>query len=90
MRDFVCDCGHKLIYHSPHDGMLRYSTKVIKSLPSGDGVIGVCRQCGAEKALPISIDLRKSFVVKAEIGEEETPKPTAPKRIFRIMDGSEE
>jgi len=54
MQEFVCKCGHKLIYKSS-DGMCRFSTKVIKSCDDGTRVVAVCRSCNAEVKLPVSI-----------------------------------
>lgn len=62
MREIVCStagCGCRILRKSK-DGYWRFSTKVIKALNDGETVIAVCKSCGQEVLLPVSLTMPAS------------------------------
>lgn len=80
MEDFICKCGHKLIYKSLHDGMCRFSTKVIKAKVDGSAVVAVCKSCNSEVDLPVAFLFFSEPLQKAE--EKKTERQ--PRRCYVV------
>lgn len=86
MREMSCSnprCKSKILRKS-HDGMWRFSTKVLKANDDGTGVIAVCKSCGEECLLPVQILVPSPFaehssiegvIQKSGFGVIETKKP---------------
>ena len=56
-REITCPtpgCSNKILRKSG-DGYWRFSGKVMKSLGDGSAVIAVCKSCGKEHPLPLSM-----------------------------------
>ena len=59
MREIVCStrgCNCRILRKS-NDGYWRFSTKVIKAVGDGSIVIAVCKSCGQEVLLPVSLTM---------------------------------
>jgi len=57
LREVTCSKCENLILRKSHDGFWRFSTKVLKSTEDGGGVVAVCRGCGNEELMPITISM---------------------------------
>lgn len=80
LREITCSGCSSLILRKSRDGFWRFSTKVMKSTSDGNGVVAVCRACGNEELMPITIAMRpvesnlsKSGVVPAFSVREKKP-----------------
>jgi RNase P subunit RPR2 len=57
LREVICSKCDSMILRKSHDGMWRFSSKVIKSNEDGSGVIAVCKKCGNEEPMPVRISM---------------------------------
>jgi len=72
MREIICSsrgCNFRILRKS-NDGYWRFSAKVIKSINDGSLVIAVCKSCGQEVLLPISITMPASSSSELQKSEE--------------------
>lgn len=62
MHEIVCStrgCNCRILRKSA-DGYWRFSTKVIKAVGDGSIVIAVCKSCGQEVLLPVTLTMPAS------------------------------
>ena len=62
MHEIVCStkgCNCRILRKSI-DGYWRFSTKVIKAMDDGSIVIAVCKSCGQDVLLPVSLTMPAS------------------------------
>ena len=62
MHEIVCStrgCNCRILRKS-NDGYWRFSTKVIKAVGDGSIVIAVCKSCGQEVLLPVTLTMPAS------------------------------
>lgn len=73
MREIVCSTRgcNCLILRKSNDGYWRFSTKVLKAIGDGSVVIGVCKSCGAEVLLPVTLTMPASEDLSLRKGGEQ-------------------